>query len=886
MTTANRLFRTARGLDIGGVKIYYGLGEPAAQTDLPIASEIPGAFYFDGLTGVTWFNNASIWTIAGGGSAQYVGFDNSVAQLTGSPAIETVQAAIEALAAAIGSVSQSADGIRFNNTTANLPGSPEPLTVQDALDVMDSLVDNLIARVQLLEETPPGSATAATTSFDNSVAQIPGSPAIDNVQTALEYLAANGGGGGTGIPVEDWNVTPTAETITVVDSQNATYNVNTKTLTADWSALSPGGLGFSIIKTNITAANLISDSGMYLSLELNETPTAVVQSYIVGLAPAAASVGDIETQLLNVFTANPLTPPFLFVFGGGAGSGIVSNVIGSVVTDSQPTGSSFNVQVGVNTTKVDITTMTAGDIVGAYLTKLTTASPDAINISGYFVDAGTGAYDLGATATGTDNPVLPTDMVLFFALATQDTGSGYIAMSLKTTIQSTSGVSVTDTTYETNGGTQASWNAEHPYTFNPIIDYTQATFPLDVATNKLYRAVVDVGYSGPTIAPYGISVTDDQVLIVDDIGGGSPSTASFRVLPDKAYVDSSVSSASSAKGGEIIFFIADPSYALPNYFVTDEFTGSTVYTDIDSAYAEAITYPKHVKKVFVFDNRVAQRTINSSGTLDLAANNIWLSSYTLWNSVKYSASSSLQGYATLLEFKMNGLLVDKGYFGVQSLTLVAPLILTGPIFVGDDSRVDLGFGAISLSTVANRLDCGRNSTLAIIWPLASTTLYIYADDNCTIDGGIFCSSFGGVELNAPRNCSANDTSPFGVLNGGTVTYTRKYTDLGTENDGVWGDLTSASGWNTYWGGTFDYRKIGHKVFLRFSVVNSTTFGAGLGQLPTGFRPSSNSYFAVIGGATVDAGLGTMYIDTSGNVSVNISGGPDYYVSGYIEFEVD
>lgn len=214
--TANRLFRTARGLDIGGVKIYYGLGTPAEQTDLPPAQEIQGAFYFDGLTGVTWFNNSGVWTIAGGGSAEYVRFDNSIAQLVGSPAIETVQAAIEALAAMIAALNipQNASDIAYDNTGSNLPGSPAPANVQIALEVMDSLVDDLIARVLALESTPPGSSTAATTSYDNSTSQIPGSPAIVNVQVAIEALweAIQQGGGG-GAPAANWELKTTNFTI-------------------------------------------------------------------------------------------------------------------------------------------------------------------------------------------------------------------------------------------------------------------------------------------------------------------------------------------------------------------------------------------------------------------------------------------------------------------------------------------------------------------------------------------------------------------------------------------------------------------------------------------------------------------------------------------------
>ena len=56
---------------------------------------------------------------------------------------------------------------------------------------------------------------------------------------------------------------------------------------------------------------------------------------------------------------------------------------------------------------------------------------------------------------------------------------------------------------------------------------TQATFPIGVSTEVLYRAVVDVGYSGNTPAPYGITVEPDSVVVIDDITEGSES---FNVL--------------------------------------------------------------------------------------------------------------------------------------------------------------------------------------------------------------------------------------------------------------------------------------------------------------------------------------------------------------------
>lgn len=162
--TANRLFRTARGLNVGGVKIFYGFGPPDDQADLPVGVEVDGAFYFDGLNGVTYMNIGAVWTISGGGSAEYIRFDNTATQFAGSPVPATVQAALEALKSIFDALQTevnnlTASDIAFDNTAAALLGSP--VNVQMAMEVIDSRVDDAVARIVALEENPGGGGAPA-----------------------------------------------------------------------------------------------------------------------------------------------------------------------------------------------------------------------------------------------------------------------------------------------------------------------------------------------------------------------------------------------------------------------------------------------------------------------------------------------------------------------------------------------------------------------------------------------------------------------------------------------------------------------------------------------------------------------------------------------------
>lgn len=150
---SQKLFKTSTGLEINGVKIFYGLGTPTDQPQLPL---IENAFYYDGAAGVFYLYTGGEWTVRGGGEAKYIYFDNSVAQI---------------------------------------PGSPEPQTVQDVLDILIGLLDQIgDVDVQYLEtvvadhESRLNSLTAADVFYDNTGGAFDGSPAPANVQQAVDDI--------------------------------------------------------------------------------------------------------------------------------------------------------------------------------------------------------------------------------------------------------------------------------------------------------------------------------------------------------------------------------------------------------------------------------------------------------------------------------------------------------------------------------------------------------------------------------------------------------------------------------------------------------------------------------------------------------------------------
>lgn len=212
---ANRLFRTARGLNVGGVKIFYGFGPPTSQVDLPTGEEIDGAFFFDGLNGVTYLNIDGTWTVAGGGSAEFVRFENAIAQLPGSPEPSNVQEAIEALKAMLDDLDGGVSSVNGETGTVSLVAADIPFTPTGTI----SSTNVQAAIAEVASEGGGGgvsSVNGETGTVTLSAADIPFTPVgtigSTNVQAAIAEVASEAGGGSGAIDTDQiWTVGPTGD---------------------------------------------------------------------------------------------------------------------------------------------------------------------------------------------------------------------------------------------------------------------------------------------------------------------------------------------------------------------------------------------------------------------------------------------------------------------------------------------------------------------------------------------------------------------------------------------------------------------------------------------------------------------------------------------------
>lgn len=622
-----------------------------------------------------------------------------------------------------------------------------------------------------------------------------------NVQ---ELLVGRNSGGIKGV----WDCTPVVDfNLTIDDLHNIAYDDQTSTFTTDWTGLTGPGLGVGVALSNITMDDLTVGSAKRFGIQTVTQPEGAGQKGLLfGFAAPGRTAAQIAADITNLFSMQPFTMPMALLFTGmfGASTRLTQGMF-FANTDGSPAQEFFSLDSNTGPYNVDVPSVDAvnGDKYVLTLSRHHVESPsaeDVVSAAVTYIRTLDNGYDTQSSGLIGGNPQIPAGCKIFFAFFSVDAGSGFETMAFKHDFDLTvPSYNVSGTSFEFNNGntpkTQQDWNDEFPNAVVGMSTITQSVFPEDAKVGDNWKVYVDPLYVGPQAAPYGVPVTDTNIVIIDDV---TETQETFRRMTDEemvaaivqdqtaifsATVEASIAAAS-RRAGEMAFFVQNP-----NYTGIAPLSGPATYATFDEAYEAAILHPKHIPKYLVIDDRVGL-TINEPNdgkVYLLGENNIWLATYIPWSMepVQY------EGYAIniTLAIRVDALYIDQGFFNITTSSFTAgPLLtfsysFTSPIngsafnqnvVVGDNSALSnvtqytINFDDVSGSGGVAVIKVGVASTInatfnSYVHPTAPLTLRFSVSEKSTI--GVLvndCTDFD-VEVFRDRNTNSS-YSGNGVIN--------------------------------------------------------------------------------------------------------------------------
>jgi len=500
-----------------------------------------------------------------------------------------------------------------------------------------------------------------------------------------------------------WNVTPLVETVTATltfpELAGVTYNTNTGVLALDLPSLDTGSpMGVGVGKSGILASMIPEGETVEFGLQV-ETVPGPSTAYLLAcfLADDSHTAAEMQLALRSYwltgsapFSPEPLVLSMCTGFVGNYTAAIINRKVTSVETlpdlqtisnESPPpvlpeTGNHFHVKFKKQ----------GGNLYFTQVSENQTGTVHELLPVRQVGDAGNG-----------ETAVFPDTMTICFAMLTYDTGSGFQAVSMKPEINvSLSSYTVEGTRFATrtvegglrdtplvDGDWSAIWGAGNAQMVSQSV--TQAVLPEGTVADSLLNTTVDEGYVGPAPAPYGVTLSDAQLVYVDQV---TPSvvikaiedvpTAVARVADlqgDIAVVgvnlellqttvsdlDLSVSAqiaalqtalqSTATKTDEIRVYVRGAS----NNDGELSGLGGAVFDTFDEAYEYLATFPALVPKRIIFDDRDYSSELNKGlGVVDktyqIVAKNITISTLRALNGAVIDFPS--EGMAGSIQFKL------------------------------------------------------------------------------------------------------------------------------------------------------------------------------------------------------------------------------------------
>lgn len=467
--------------------------------------------------------------------------------------------------------------------------------------------------------------------------------------------------------VREWDVTPVITvvpgTFTNEDIHNAAWNGTT---------LHVNGVGnvdsifMSAMKTTLTMADLSSGQALRYSVRLSDILVNGALFFGLIILPSTTTAAAASQLVVASLQSQPDVPVIV--------SGVLHT---STETESLIGGGISNDLIGVlnlaaaasnaNIAEIDVD---VGYVEHLFLRKYN----NEFYICKEIVSADGTTYDIYGRSAITNNPVVPDDMTVYL-FAGSLILNGLAAEHARYSVQPTFEIvpisrDVANTTFEAQVGDQEVFDDYFPTITTPSSTVVaQRTFPLGARPLEFYKTKV-MGLVGVPIEPYGITISADQLLIINNVDLGSESftplvyaasisdmlapvfTQQTAMLQSIAEIGTLVQQSATdvnkalINAGEMVVFVK-------NLLGNQDLNSNITFDTFDAAYLHLSTFPQFIKKRIVLDDRLGSLVVGTTGTdYHCAANNITLSTYTAYTSENIYKNPSVDVTGTLSTYML------------------------------------------------------------------------------------------------------------------------------------------------------------------------------------------------------------------------------------------
>lgn len=552
--------------------------------------------------------------------------------------------------------------------------------------------------------------------------------------------------------VKEWDVTPTVSVTTVTFENEGTYNTLFDNGLLNFNGISnPAPINFGVMKTNITMDLLASGDTYRFSLRMADILVEGARFAGMAILPGDLSAEQAHTLLKGLFGGNGSLPaPFVLNLTLAVGSSKESLVLGKLQT---PT--SIEIPIALSPTLLNGFILDTDYVEHLFLRK----TSNSLYVAKELVDSDGSTYDIVGTQAIND-VVFNDSLRLYIWGGSLIMGGGLAPNHANFYIEPTFDIVpistlVAGTSYEAAGGTQATFNQDYPSIKRPLITtVTQKTFPVGIRPLELYKTIVTGSVSVP-IQPYGISVQENQLVLINNV---TPLQERFTPLVDSLtlgnylapitnqqdalvqsvadlglLVQQSANDVNKAliNASEMVAYVKSSSAPDPT------FDSNITFSDLDEAFSYLTSFPKHIKKRIVLDDRsgVGSSYGNINSVYSFKENNICFSTYKAFTGKRIFHNPSLGnvgGLPTTIKGRFDGIRLES-FEGIVSSDSV--FISTDAVYhLFSDSFVCINIHAFN----GGYLYISNHTCLVVRVDLTlpvenHPTISIYADETSPID---------------------------------------------------------------------------------------------------------------------------------------------------------
>lgn len=449
-----------------------------------------------------------------------------------------------------------------------------------------------------------------------------------NLKSILKGVPKGGGSGIKG----DWDCTPIlGEAFQVMDAANATYDQETRTMVMpapNEEDFVPNDFNVGVVKTDLEFGTIPLGTTKKFAIRSSDdflVPTGMGSFQGVVFAPPSFTAEAMRTYLRNLFASNTsMSNNMLIVSAVHSGGDRILQMMCRFSTDNDPSGAStFLYQSSIGGTYANADKLTAGASQELWMSRQLHEGETYFILSQVTVAADGEVLDVTNPTQLAANPVVPSTMVAYL-IHFRVEGGVYDPTPLSAVIELDAGpttITVPEGGSSSGGGseggsgsddgsgsgsggyngpTQEEWDLYFPGEAKEFDPWIQATFPPETTVNDQYRVKLNAPWTSAT--PYGIKVTRDQIVVVDNV---QPTQEAFRGWVDTNYlqqalddydvqsiVNNSMAAAIQASGTRVFFISSTRANAFK----------ANAYATFAEAYSAAVLLPTHIRKLFVFDD--------------------------------------------------------------------------------------------------------------------------------------------------------------------------------------------------------------------------------------------------------------------------------------------